>query len=452
MCYLLTPIFAFVNNNEGSRKEWIKIEINQKNQFEKNHHRFMGANESKLPPRDSSHQRVQLERTQSHRPASLAGQGHGSSESQSRTPPQGSDFPAVKRSKSVDVGALRRGSLPVSISAPYGVDLTASAYGSSPSHDREHFQRLYRSNSAARSSVVPAGPAPLAPVGEFRVSLGVCEWVFSKQPPPQSRSGRRALPSASQWRHAFAASHRADDASADSASASASGDNATGAESPGGLLTLAPGSGACVLGAAPLTNAVDVRRLVEERFGNWKRAAVALAAVPHAFHRMPLHPSEADKDSAPQLENAWIAVLNALEDALVDLASLDYNKELSTAYEPDDDDDDDDADNLGSKLVGINTGINNHNDNDDSSSTNSSLDFDTLSKGLILTPQELKILEYSVSRKVQTLGAIVATLSTTAACLAVRISYQPRAANEVELAKGDLVSLWFNFDDVYGFG
>ncbi|KAJ3023964.1 UNVERIFIED_CONTAM: hypothetical protein HDU68_008363 [Siphonaria sp. JEL0065] len=386
----------------------------------------MGASESKA---QVEHIREpEMQRAQSVRPALRA---RGSSQSVVHI---------VKRSKSVDVGNLRRGSMIHTISAPDPY-LTSTTYGSSSSSSNigggvggaGSTGSLYRSNtttSTSRASVLSASAANLnlEPVNTFKVSLGVVSWAFAKPAAPSANSGRRPLPGAQQWRHTFSSAFDASDAASDTF-APLDDEKAP----PLGLVTLDPASGVCRLKPAPLTAAFDVRRLVEDGFANWKKAAVVLARA--GLHRMPLHRDEEDANlnisSNSQCENAWIALLDALDAALADLASLDYNKELSTAYEPDAPADEDDDDDTASVF---------------------STSYDTLSKGLILTPQELKLLEYSVSKKVQTLGNIVQTLSTTAACVSVRISYEPRAGNEVDMAKGDLISLWYNFDDEYGFG
>ncbi|KAJ3070376.1 hypothetical protein HDU98_006600 [Podochytrium sp. JEL0797] len=177
--------------------------------------------------------------------------------------------------------------------------------------------------------------------------------------------------------------------------------------------------------------------LLEHRAEDLRKAvADDAAALRHANQLsnsalLPKH--NADNDSLPNAQNAWAALTKAMSDAMEDIASLSYNKELAEAYQSDEPDDENN-----------NEDENNEDDDDD--------DEITLSKGLILTKDELALLEYSANRKVEAFCGIVATLSTTAASLLVRVSYEPRAGNEVELAKGDVVSLWYAFDDTYGYG
>ncbi|KAJ3077908.1 hypothetical protein HK100_010877, partial [Physocladia obscura] len=224
---------------------------------------------------------------------------------------------------------------------------------------------------------------------------------------------------------------------------------------------------------------IDLRRLVESAFA-WHRAYSSLSFSSSSLPspRLPLHPDEINyliqirstinaklnTNNNIVLKNAWSAFVHALVDALSDIASLEYNRELSDAYNEDDEDDQDDhSDNASpknhtkkQKPPGGHNNDENDEDNDEKSSLGGdsifSTSYETLSKGLILTKQEIKLLEYSVSKKCIALGSIVATIVRTGAVLPVRIAYEPRAANEVDMKKGDLISLWFDFDGIYGYG
>ncbi|KAJ3289886.1 hypothetical protein HDU79_003699 [Rhizoclosmatium sp. JEL0117] len=290
----------------------------------------------------------------------------------------------------------------IAISSP-DIHQTMSTYGTSYDASNDALVRrgslatskgVVRSSSRA-SSLVP--PPVLDPVNAFSMALGPGEWRFvgPALAGTTSSSGRRPLPSQSKWSASFAFAFNKSDIVSEVVPIDAA---------PQGLLIIDRNSQRCRLVTATASNASDVRRLVDDQLRPWIDSAVFLAKNYPAI--MP--PTDEEQAGDPNLQNAWLSFLHALEDALVDLAALEYNKDLSDAYEPDSRDHDDDD-----------------------------LDFDTLSKGLILTPQEIKLLEYAVSKKIQLLAGIVTTLSTSAA---------------FNMRKGDFISLWFNFDDEYGYG
>ena len=70
---------------------------------------------------------------------------------------------------------------------------------------------------------------------------------------------------------------------------------------------------------------------------------------------------------------------------------------------------------------------------------------DAANRASIAVPAEVKA-------AIQDLGGIVATLARSSAIIPVRIGYEPRACNEIELKRHDVVSLWHVFDDDFGFG
>ncbi|KAJ3383763.1 hypothetical protein HDU84_003405 [Entophlyctis sp. JEL0112] len=282
--------------------------------------------------------------------------------------------------------------------------------------------------SSSRSSILSVNPALLDSVETFSIGLGIARFTFAKRIRRSQlvATTRRPIPTSNTW------SYSVDSSSSSSANSSRFAEFA-GSTIPTAIILLDESTGRCRM-TTHEANKNDLRSAVEVAF-SWR--ALSLRLNP----RLPLHPDEIDIDlQSAMLSNAWSTVLDAIYDALTDIASLEYNRELSDAYEPDnndsskaDNDKDSDRDSVGGESI-------------------FSTSYETLSKGLILTKEEISLLEYSVNKKCQTLCGVIATLSTSAAILSVRIAYESRAGNEVDMKKGDIISLWWNFDDVYGFG
>ncbi|KAJ3409116.1 hypothetical protein HDU80_002746 [Chytriomyces hyalinus] len=317
--------------------------------------------------------------------------------------------------------------------APVGHTPTLSPHQTPPSlsRSRNQSQGLLRNNSTALSrsatvssvsysthsimsnaSISAAGSASAAsnPVSAFSISLATCKWVFTK--------------TATRYQVQPSVSHLTDSAwSHESIHSNSVAENS----SPMGLLSLNPNTATCVLIHAD-TSEKDGRRQLESSF-TWKPAVQA--QINSRTSLLPLSQSELDSLSTKQhFQNAFLSFLDALADALAEISNLEYNADLSDQYE--------------SPTTQPPT----------SSDTASifSTAHDTLAQGLILTPRELKLLEYSVKKKVAVLCGIVSVLGASASCILVRIGYEPRACNEVELRKADWVSLWYVFDDEFGYG
>ncbi|KAJ3227386.1 hypothetical protein HDU81_006747 [Chytriomyces hyalinus] len=321
----------------------------------------------------------------------------------------------------------------MAVEAPVGHTPTLSPHQTPPSlsRSRNQSQGLLRNNSTALSrsatissvsysthsimsnaSVSAAGSASAAsnPVTAFSISLATCKWVFTKTATHQQVQPSVSHLTDSAWSH-------------ESIHSNSIAENS----SPMGLLSLNLNTATCVLIHAD-TSEKDGRRQLEASF-TWK--PTVQAQINSRASLLPLSQSELDSLSTKQhFQNAFLSFLDALTDALSEISNLEYNADLSDQYE--------------SPTTQPPT----------SSDTASifSTAHDTLAQGLILTPRELKLLEYSVKKKVAVLCGIVSVLGASASCILVRIGYEPRACNEVELRKADWVSLWYVFDDEFGYG
>ncbi|KAI8840489.1 hypothetical protein BJ741DRAFT_706354 [Chytriomyces cf. hyalinus JEL632] len=265
----------------------------------------------------------------------------------------------------------------------------------------------------SNASIAAAGSATAAsnPVTAFSISLATCSWIFTKTANLHTERSPTSNITDSLWSH-------------ESIHSNATSDNSP----PIGLLTFNEASATCVLMSAD-TSQKDPRKQLDASFA-WK--TLVQASITSRTCMLPLSRTELDAVSSPNaLQNGFLMFLDALHDSLAEISNLEYNTDLSDQYQLP----------TAQPVAGLG----------DTASILSTA-HDTLSQGLILTPRELKLLEYSVKKKVAILCAIVSVLGASASCILVRIGYEPRACNEVELRKADWVSLWYIFDDEFGYG
>ncbi|KAJ3264296.1 hypothetical protein HDU77_008858 [Chytriomyces hyalinus] len=265
----------------------------------------------------------------------------------------------------------------------------------------------------SNASIAAAGSATAAsnPVTAFSISLATCSWIFTKTANLQTERSPTSNITDSLWSH-------------ESIHSNAISDNSP----PIGLLTFNEASATCVLMSADISQK-DARKQLDASFA-WK--GLVQASIASRTCILPLSRTELDAVSSQNpLQNGFLMFLDALHDSLAEISNLEYNADLSDQYQLP----------TSQPVAGLG----------DTASILSTA-HDTLSQGLILTPRELKLLEYSVKKKVAILCAIVSVLGASASCILVRIGYEPRACNEVELRKADWVSLWYIFDDEFGYG